>query len=59
MKRSLALILALILCLSLTACGADPAETVPTTQAQESAAALSRGGCERQHLHQQIPEAPV
>ena len=33
MKRSLALILALILCLSLAACGADPAETVPTTQA--------------------------
>lgn len=42
MKRTLALILALVLCLSLGACSSDPAETVPASGDSESAA-LSRG----------------
>lgn len=38
MKRTLALILALVLCLSLAACNSDPSETDPASDA-----ALSRG----------------
>ena len=43
MKRCFVLILALVFCLSLTACSADPAETAPASQEPEPATPLNRG----------------